>query len=128
MQIVDLSTYPSTKQLLFKTNVDSMEGIFHYSNDKKFIEKLELTNFTIDKKIDKVTYCEITDAIEIHYYRNTEDKFTPDTYELTGCRLNALRILFLDYAINEEQKKCASSLAGLQIPRTSKGSIIVGNP
>jgi len=128
MNVLDLSGFPSSKQVIFKTNRDTIQAIFHYSNDHKFIEKIEITDSTIGKKIHSVTYCDITDAIEIHYFRNTTDPFVSGTYSLTNCRLNALRILVLDYDNSETPKTCASTNSNMGIPGTSKGSIIVGNP
>ena len=128
MELIDLSKFPTSEQVIFKTNRDTIKAKFHYSNDKKFIDKIELTDSTINKKIHSVTYCDITDAIEIHYFRNETDPFKPDAYALNGCRLNALRILVLDYAKNETPSLCASANTNLGIPGTSKGNIIVGNP
>jgi hypothetical protein len=96
----------------------------------KQITEITIDTFRIDKKIEKVNYCEETDAIEIHYYRSSNPgSFTSASYSLINCYLNCVRVLLLEYADDETIEACSSSYAKPTIhPNSRNGNILVGNP
>ena len=114
---------------LYENGNDKICAKFSKWANKKNITEITITKSTLKRQIEKINYCEKTDAIEIHFY-NTEvqNPRLPKPTPLVGCNLECFRVLLLEYDSDETPTKCASDIDNDTQPKTSKGNILVGNP
>lgn len=126
MKAIDLSKNPNQEYEIYRNGSDFIKAKFKYS--KKNISQIELTSSSMKKEIELVNYCKDTDALEVHYYRNSPNPFKPVTYNLSNCKLDCLRFLLLEYDKGDTITPCSSSNEEIINPDTIKGNIIVGNP
>lgn len=129
MKVIDVKELnPNETYDLYSNGSDHLRARFVGWNGKEYITEVKMTNFTLDKKIQLVNYCEITDAIEVHYYGNKKDPFVRgETFTLTNCKLDCVRVILLDYDDDEKIRPCSSNDTLIH-PDTKKGNVIIGNP
>lgn len=128
-------------EMNLKVKSEKEKNYKYFSNGSDYIEasisewagKTPIT-FTIKKshmerEFFHANYCKEFDRLEIHYYYGKgTNKNTPSLkIEFSShCIVNCTKVIFIEYSKSEILDRCAPDI--INNPKTSKGSIIIGNP
>lgn len=117
-----------TEHTLYQTGLDFVKGKFTKWNTDHFVTEVTITKSSFDKRIELVNYCDKTNSIEIHFYEKGKDPFKEDSFNITDCKIDCLRVFLQVYAQGEKVCACSSVDGSRKHPETKKGNIIQGNP